>query len=147
AARITGDKPPVPFLSLGRPEIAERLMAKECLRRAFIAAGVGPEHSPTPPDSHGEFGTVQDWTNETVRREAVFEWLHTSDGVNAIAASLSGDPADGLSAADLEVFARDRLPEEMEACLSNTELSGDGVAQRLAEGAVLPMFGMPSRVR
>ena len=38
--RITGDRPPVPFLSTGRLEIAQRLMAKECLRRAFQAVGV-----------------------------------------------------------------------------------------------------------
>ena len=38
-ARITGDKPPVPFLSMGRKELVERLLAKEVLRRAFRAAG------------------------------------------------------------------------------------------------------------
>src|SRR5207249_395056 len=32
--RITGDRPPVPFLSLNRPEIAQRLVAKEVLRQA-----------------------------------------------------------------------------------------------------------------
>ena len=37
--QITGDPPPVPFLSTGRSEIAQRLMAKECLRRAFQYAG------------------------------------------------------------------------------------------------------------
>ena len=36
--RITGDKPPVPFLSMRRPEIPGRLLAKESLRRAFRAA-------------------------------------------------------------------------------------------------------------
>ena len=38
--RITGDPPPVSFLSTSRREIAQRLMAKECLRRAFRAAGI-----------------------------------------------------------------------------------------------------------
>jgi ATP-dependent helicase YprA (DUF1998 family) len=147
AARITGDKPPVPFLSLGRPEIAERLMAKESLRRAFIAAGVGPQHSPTPPDSHGEFGTVDDWGKESERRDSVFDWLRSSDEVKSIADALALGSPNSVQASDLEEFARHRLPHEVEECLSNTELSGDGVAQRLAEGAALPMFGMPSRVR
>ena len=35
--RITGDRPPVPFLSMGRPEIARRLVAKEALRMAFVS--------------------------------------------------------------------------------------------------------------
>src|SRR4029453_10072472 len=105
AARITGDKPPVPFLSLSRPEIAERLMAKECLRRAFLAAHVGPQHSPIPPDSHGEFETVEDWRNKEERRQAVFEWLHNSDQVPVIAASLTADSPSGVSAEHLEAFA------------------------------------------
>src|SRR5207302_1356062 len=70
--RITGDKPPVPFLSLSRLEIAQRLMAKECLRRAFHAAGVRWWHSPIPPDSHGEFGLHAEWQ---ARRASVRAWL------------------------------------------------------------------------
>src|ERR1700728_5316056 len=38
--RITGDSPPVPFLSLSRLEIAQRLIAKEVLYEAFRVAGV-----------------------------------------------------------------------------------------------------------
>ncbi|MFF2027235.1 helicase-related protein, partial [Streptomyces sp. NPDC058171] len=38
--RITGDRPPTPFLSLDRLDIAKRLMAKACLRQAFRAAGI-----------------------------------------------------------------------------------------------------------
>ncbi len=68
-ARITGDRPPVPFLSTGRQEITQRLAAKECLRQAFLDIGVqwhdGPEH---PPDSHGEFGTADDWLASADRR-------------------------------------------------------------------------------
>ena len=47
--RITGDPPPVPFLSMSRPEIAQRLAAKECLRRAFRAAGVHWSECDSPP--------------------------------------------------------------------------------------------------
>jgi DEAD/DEAH box helicase domain-containing protein len=38
--KITGDPPPVPFLSMSQVEIVQRLLAKECLRRAFKDAGV-----------------------------------------------------------------------------------------------------------
>ena len=60
--RITGDKPPVPFLSMSQFDIVARLMAKESLRRAFRAAGVRWWDSPIPPDSHGEFGLSDDWS-------------------------------------------------------------------------------------
>ena len=146
-AKITGDKPPVPFLSLSRPEIAERLMAKECLRRAFRCAGVGPWDSPKPPDSSGEFGTVTDWEENQQRREQVRQWLETSAEVVEIARSLTVGGNEGITAGELEMFARQQLPARIDDCLQNRELGGEGVAQRLAEGAILPMFGMPSRTR
>jgi DEAD/DEAH box helicase domain-containing protein len=143
--RITGDKPPVPFLSMTRPEIPIRLLAKESLRRAFRAAGVRWWDSPRPPDSHGEFGTVNGWLQDPQIRIEVGRWLQTApDLVDIAAALLTGV---NLSASDLEQTTRQTLLAAIDACLSNPEITGDGVAERLAEGAVLPMYGMPSRIR
>lgn len=141
--KITGDKPPVPFLSMDRSEIAARLMAKECLRRAFYFAGVRWSHSPIPPDTHGEFGTANDWLANSERQEKVRDWLQSSGEVTEIAAALAVES----DAAALENFARNDLPNKLVTCANNPELGGAGLAERLAEGAVLPMFGMPSRVR
>ena len=146
-AKITGDKPPVPFLSLSRLEIAQRLMTKECLRRAFLSAKVGPFHSPKPPDTHGEFGEIEAWNGEQDRRDAVKDWLETSPQVEEIAHALTIGGNEGIARATLVNFARNDLFARMEACLANPELGGQGVGQRLAEGAILPMFGMPSRTR
>jgi DEAD/DEAH box helicase domain-containing protein len=145
--RITGDKPPVPFLSMARPEIAERLIAKEALRRAFRGAGVHWSESPKPPDTHGEFGLVSNWLNDATRRENVRRWLQTSEEITQIASSLSHSPVPSIDPAALESFARERLYDEIERAASNAELTGEGLAERLAEAAVLPMFGMPSRSR
>src|SRR5204862_7297323 len=68
--RITGEKPPVPFLSMSRVEIAERLVAKEALRRDFLAAGVEWWESPVPPDTHGALGLAADWALGPARRAA-----------------------------------------------------------------------------
>jgi Lhr-like helicase len=146
-AKITGDKPPVPFLSLSRIEIAQRLIAKECLRRAFLAAGVGPFDSPKPPDTHGEFGKVETWVEEQDLRDAIRSWLETSSEVEDVAAALTVGGNEGITAPTLVAYVRDELFTRLEACLGNPELGGQGVAQRMAEGAVLPMFGMPSRTR
>lgn len=142
-ARITGDKPPVPFLSMQQFDIATRSMAKECLRRAFLAAGVRWWDGPTPPDSHGEFGTSSDWA---ARADAVLDWLRGAPEVAEIARGLLTG-VDGIAAADLASFARRDLGDRIEACMTNQQLVGDGLAERLAEGGVLPMYGMPSRVR
>ena len=142
-ARITGDRPPVPFLSMSRVEIVRRLVAKEALRRAFQQAGVKWWHSPTPPDSHGEFGEATAYGSV---RPAVEQWLSASPEVPGLVAAL----ADGVSGIDQDAlvsFVRTELPKIVAATIDNSELGGVGAAERLAEGAVLPMFGMPSRTR
>jgi len=144
--RITGDLPPVPFLSMARVEIARRLVAKACLAEAFRDAGVHWWDSPKPPDSHGEFGTVDDWRNTADRRQTVQAWLSASPQVPEIVdAILAG--TQGVSRAELVAYVREDLFTDMETCTNSVELVGDGLAERLAEGAILPMYGMPSRVR
>ena len=83
--RITGDPPPVPFLSTSRPEIARRLIVKESLRRAFLNAGVRWWESTSPPDSHGEFGLVANWLDDAARRDTVKDWLQNATDVDDIA--------------------------------------------------------------
>jgi hypothetical protein len=144
--RITGEKPPVPFLSMSRAEIAERLVAKEALRRAFCAAGVDWTESPVPPDSHGEFGVADEWLRNAARQDAVRDWLANDPDVARIAAALAAG-AGSVPAPALEAFARTQLFTRIADAAVNPELSGAGLAERLAEGAVLPMFGMPSRSR
>jgi hypothetical protein len=141
-ARITSDLPPTPFLSMSRPEIAERLAAKDALRRAFQAVGVAWWQGPTPPDSHGEFGLAADWAT---RRDAVSAWLSTSPEVDVLCSRLALET--GVVAADLAGYVRSRLVADVDAAFADPELVGMGLAHRLAEGGILPMFGMPSRVR
>lgn len=144
--RITRDKAPVPFLSMSRPEIVRRLVAKECLRRAFLDDGVPWWESPTPPDSHGEFGLADTWNNDESRRERIQHWLARADAVADVATALATGPG-CLAVEDLEAYARDQLYDDIRQSATNPELTGDGLAERLAEGAILPMYGMPSRSR
>lgn len=145
--RITGDRPPVPFLSISRREIAERLMAKECLREAFRATGVRWWESPVPPDSHGEFGLLMNWIGDPGRRAAVRSWLAQSADVEQIASALAAGTGNLVRPDDLVDFARNRLVDRIDDAARNPELTGEGLGERLAEAAILPMFGMPSRVR
>jgi len=144
--RITGDLPPVPFLSMRREEIAKRLVAKACLSEVFRATGVRWWDSPTPPDSHGEFGTVADWIRTPDRRQAVEEWLTASPAVPQIIDSILAG-TEGISTDEMVRYARESLFTQVQECANSIELAGEGLAERLAEGAVLPMYGMPSRVR
>jgi DEAD/DEAH box helicase domain-containing protein len=144
--KITGDPPPVPFLSMSQVEIARRLLAKEFLRRAFINADVRWWDSPTPPDTHGEFGTLKHWQDKESRRESVRQWLLNSPEVLHVVNNLLIGVKD-IDPVDFENYARHDLFDKIQECANNKELTGKGLAERLAEGGVLPMFGMPSRVR
>ena len=145
--RITGDPPPVPFLSTGRQEIAQRLMAKECLRRAFRVAGVEWSESTRPPDSHGEFGLASRWIDDQGRRNTIREWLAHSGEVHEIANALCAGLGTLMPPERLVDYARLQLYGSIEDASIDPEITSEGLAERLAEYAVLPMYGMPSRVR
>ena len=145
--KITAGALPVPFLSMERVEIAQRMMAKECLRRAFEAAGVSWKDSPPGQDTHGEFGLAQTWLDDPDLRQAVESWLATTEQVDQVADALTSGPSTTVARQALIAYARTELIKDVVAQAANPELLGEGLAERLAEGAVLPMFGMPSRVR
>lgn len=142
-ARITGDPPPVPFVTMGQEQVAARILAKECLRRAFRAAGVRWWDGPVPPDSHGEFGRASMWGGQV--REKVLAWLASDPSRPAIIKVITG-ARDEEAGRWLEFLARE-LPRLIDGAASSRELVAQGLAERLAEAAVLPMYGMPSRVR
>jgi hypothetical protein len=131
-AAITGDPPPPPFLAMDQEDIALRLMAKESLRRAFRAAGVGYCAGPTtPPDSHGQFGPAARWPGFHTN---VAAWLTTAPEVADVARCLTtGSP---VAADRLVRFARRELLDRVEGCWRNPELGGVELAERLAEGRV-----------
>lgn len=140
--RITGDVPPVPFIT-NRPPIIQRLLAKECLRKAFQDAGIKWWESPNPPDSHGEFGTASRW-HEIQSRISL--WLENNSYRDEVAGSLLRDIESSNIQEYINYLGKD-LVDRIDNAASNPELSGDGLAERLAEGSILPMYGMPSRTR
>ena len=103
--------------------------------------------NPVPPDSHGEFGTVQLWTDRPQVRNDLQAWLATSAEVEQIIAALIPQTNSAGLEIQLRNYVRTELFTRVTECVNNDALGGLGIAQRLAEGAVLPMFGMPSRTR
>jgi hypothetical protein len=143
--RITSDPVPVPFLTMGQDQdrIVKRLLVKECLRQAFWDIGTRWWDYTGKSDVHGEFGPAGGNTGWSYRKDAIVSWLRNNKvKQRAIIRALTGECDETI----IQWLETD-LPECIDDNVSNPEITGEGLAERLAEGAILPMYGMPSRTR
>lgn len=145
---MTGGDPPQPSVSIasGQVILARRLVAKEVLRRGFRALGRRWTDFEGAPDAHGEFGSISGWSksdadllqkwikeNEAKLRDEVCETI--CRGTEHLPSELS------------DFVQKDLVDRLIELVGSDNDLVERDVAARLAEGGLLPMFGMPTNVR
>lgn len=145
---ITGDAPPQPFLSMGEDHqiIARRLAAKECLRYAFERLQVKwHESADNRPDIHGEFGTVSDFLANPERLKNELTSPELTEYTKTICDALAR--GSDVSSENLQSYITNSLYEEICAKLNLDEYVDSNLAHRLAEAGVLPMYGMPTRIR
>jgi DEAD/DEAH box helicase domain-containing protein len=141
---MTGSVPPQPRLSMGGEQsiLAERLVAKEVLRRACLGRGVSWIDTSAEPDTHGEMGML---TEAEGNINFIDKWIQDHKvEVEHIANMItrgSHVPIDSI----LEYSAG--LAQKMRDAVGNNEFTATTLASRLAEAGVLPMFGMPTSVR
>lgn len=157
--RITADPPPAPYVDTSRPQILQRVLAKEVLRRAFVELGL---FAGTAGDSvHGEFGLATAWTLPPANQppgytgvtvaDIIQEWItrHAQE-IAAIcdallaATRLAGD-ADRRSA--MIQWIDVSLVQEVTQATGDASLIQDALSERLANRGILPMFGLPTRAR
>lgn len=143
-SEMTGGVPPQPRVAVGEDQriLAERLMAKEILRRAFRGTGVTWTATSQEPDTHGEMGTL---VNASANIASLKDWLANNQDIvqNAAKTITKGSfvQAQGL------VDHANSLPTKLEDAVQSPEFVASTLAHRLAEAGVLPMFGMPTSVR
>jgi len=152
---ITGDAPPPPFLAVDHDPIPRRLLRKVWLRAAFSMVRDGcrsrgepfPGDDLTPPDVHGEYvptgpfyETGSPWPDRLL--EALRSTTAVRDGfVNS--AVLSQSQRDRLLAQSEPEALVKEIMDRRDAAPRDSA----GLAQFLAEQGLLPMYGMPTRVR
>jgi ribosomal protein L37AE/L43A len=157
-AAITGDPPPPPFLAVDHIPIPQRLLRKVWLRAAFDllrrehqASGAAfPSDGLVPPDVHGEYVPTDEYYGDVPGPDWQVELRRALDATT--------DVRDGfIAAATIDRDLRERLAEgaRAEALIQEIWRERDalprgtrrGLAQFLAERGLLPMYGMPTRVR
>lgn len=142
SVRITGEKPPQPFLDMGRTVILRRVASAEVLRRAFARL---PE-PPAPGRSvHGSFGWASKWPEH---RDAVSSFLSFSREVPSVVRRFAAHTAIRDDEVEAIVdWMRSSLVSAVDAACTDPLLTHDDLSERLANAGILPMFGFPTRVR
>ena len=145
-------KPPTPFIPMElNSDISKRIFYKEILRRVFKLKGIGNVlMSEVPPekfqDTHGEFGSYQDFKNELSISKTDFvteiNLLLVNEDIISLAKHLK------FSNDFYETnFKNDKIYDEILLKLNQLEIKPIGLAECLAEAGLLPMYGMPTRTR
>jgi Lhr-like helicase len=152
---ITGDAPPAPFLAVEHAPIPLRLLRKVWLRAAFALlrseCGSAGEPYPgddlVPPDVHGEYVPTDvfyapgsPWPARLLN--ALQRTVSARD--KFIAGAI-------ISRSQADAILRDAEPQRLHGAvmdlLPQAPRNPMGLAQFLAERGLLPMYGMPTRVR
>ena len=139
---MTGGTPPQPQLSMSNDQalLAERLVAKELLRRAFKSFGVSWVNLYPSTDSHGEMGHFS-----ADRIDSLSAWLHDNhEQIEQVVQCIARGT--GIDVESLKNSVT-RIPDRIRETVGKNAATSKGFAQQLAEAGILPMFGMPSSVR
>jgi DEAD/DEAH box helicase domain-containing protein len=147
AERMTGDRPPQPYLDLARFEIVRRVAAAEALRRAFLSLPEVQRPGRTRDSTHGTFGDTAEWASDF--RAPVSAWLAGHPEVEQLVRGLTPySPFSEDQVRELVAYLRGPLVAEIDRVVADDDrFIEDELSERLAVAGLLPMFGFPTRVR
>ncbi len=153
---ITGDPPPPPFLAVDHDAIPKRLLRKIWLKSAFNYLReechknktTFPGDKLVPPDVHGEYVSTHDYYHDDKANWAklLYRALEKKQDIRERfikAATFDPDQRQRLYS---EINA-ENIIEEIGKLGPSAPDDNTGLARFLAERGLLPMYGMPTRVR
>ncbi|HZW40288.1 MAG TPA: DEAD/DEAH box helicase [Ignavibacteriaceae bacterium] len=150
--KITGDKPPTPFLSMNQERIFKRMLAKEILRKAYIDKAIdisADERSSV----HGEFGKIgvaqENWLGY---KEKIIDWINNNldkidETINSLMTFHLENKRENFSIWVTDTISNTGLMGKAQSVIDNEEIASMDISEKLAEGGILPMFGMPTTIR
>ncbi len=151
--KITNDAPPTPFLTMNQDRIFKRLLAKEIFRKAYTQTPINISND-GKSSIHGEFGTIggEAQTIWLQYKPQIIEWINThkvevEKTVDALITPELKDQRMEFINWVCDVETNNGLIKKSQSVIENREISSDDISQKLAEGGVLPMFGMPTTVK
>ncbi len=147
---ITGDAPPPPFLTKAHPTAALRFIRKAWLSKAFDRIRTrlkGSYPGDRVQDIHGEYVPTDEYfeVDKGWRRQLKQELDATQAHRDQVASVLVAD-SELVNNAAVEALGVERLLLEIDG-VQRPGVLQEGLAHTLAEAGLLPMYGMPTRVR
>ncbi|HHX70185.1 MAG TPA: DEAD/DEAH box helicase [Gallicola sp.] len=144
---ITGDKPPQPYLSLDQERIFKRVLAKAILRFAFKKLPIADRGNSV----HGEFGDVQSYSKEKLQEVIEIDLSSQHCNIEKIFNSLNVGIYKGgeLKKFDFKCLVQwiKSLPKVISELIDRHNATSGDLSELLAESGLLPMGGMPTRVK
>ncbi|MFN6379738.1 MAG: DEAD/DEAH box helicase [Flavobacteriales bacterium] len=150
--KITGDSPPTPFLSMNQERIFKRLLAKEIFRKAYIDEGIDITND-EKSSVHGEFGNIGDaQVNWTDYKTQIIHWITNNrtqieETIDALITPQLLVKRNDFITWIADTTTANGLIEKAQSVINNEEIATTDVSEKLAEGGILPMFGMPTTIR
>ncbi len=144
--RITGDRPPEPYVDTRSLDILRRAFLAEALRLAFSAA-VGAGALDPGTSVHGQFGAATAWAGV---REDVVGWLSGNrEALQAAARTLAGwtEQESDAVVEDLVGWVLEEAPSLITGVAADATYQASDLSERLAEAGFLPMLGFPTQSR
>jgi DEAD/DEAH box helicase domain-containing protein len=144
--RMTGDKPPQPYLDLRQSQIVQRCAAAEALRQAFASLPLVSRPERTRSSAHGIFGKTTEWSSRF--RSTINAWLKTAPEVMSVVEGLTCyTPLDETGRQALIQYLRFELVAKIDLAVQDASYTQAELSERLATAGLLPMYGFPTRVR
>lgn len=149
--KITGDAPPTPFLTMDQERIFKRLLAKELFRRAYKDQQIDISND-AKSSVHGEFGNIGDGqTNWLAYKTSIIQWINNNRNQIEDIVDCLITPALRPKQNEFINWICDTAGEgfihRAQNVINNDEIATSDISEKLAEGGILPMFGMPTTVR
>lgn len=150
--KITGDSPPTPFLTMNQERIFKRLLAKEIFRNAYIDEAIDIT-ADEKSSVHGEFGNIGDVQVNWIGYKAqVIHWIaynrnKIEEIVDALITPQLNSKRNDFINWITDTTTANGLIEKAQSVINNEEIATTDVSEKLAEGGILPMFGMPTTIR
>ncbi|RQO66825.1 hypothetical protein DBR40_21470 [Pedobacter sp. KBW01] len=141
--QITSDSPPTPVLSIDQIRIFRRVFNKFLLGSAFRDLKLSRDG--LSRSTHGEFGLPGDWDRQ---RGHLVQWFadHAND-LEGYCRELSFGTGISWEKVNQGDYYPGQFLVELDQKIGDDNLPGEEVADKLAEGGILPMFGMPTTVK